>query len=156
MQSDALWYALKLYDGMHELLNGFCSLKVHCRHVLQSIPLFMLKNEIMIFSLVFYILGTWSHLRYIRGSVLAHFFIWLVIPTCISRLITLRYLGHFMYLWEFPASRINVLMIVGKALAARPKGREFKPFLDHCCFKPKMVKQIRKTLGTKKWEFWFF
>ena len=41
------------------------------------------------------ILGTWSHLRYIRGSVLAHLFIWLVIPTSISRLITLRYLGHF-------------------------------------------------------------
>jgi hypothetical protein len=42
------------------------------------------------------LLGTWSHLRYIWGSVLAHLFIWLVIPTWISRLITLRYLGHFM------------------------------------------------------------
>jgi hypothetical protein len=41
------------------------------------------------------ILGTWSHLRYVRGSVLAHLFIWRVIPTWISRLITLRYLGQF-------------------------------------------------------------
>jgi hypothetical protein len=40
------------------------------------------------------LLGTWSHLRYFRRSVLAHLFIWLVIPTWISRLITLRYLGH--------------------------------------------------------------
>jgi hypothetical protein len=40
------------------------------------------------------LLGTWSHPRYIRGSVLAHLFICLVIPTWISRLFTLRYLGH--------------------------------------------------------------
>jgi hypothetical protein len=45
------------------------------------------------------LLGTWSHLRYVHGSVLGHLFIWLVIPTCISRLITLRYLGHFIYRW---------------------------------------------------------
>jgi hypothetical protein len=29
------------------------------------------------------------------GSVLAHLFLWIVIPTCVSRLITLRYLSHF-------------------------------------------------------------
>jgi hypothetical protein len=34
------------------------------------------------------LLGTWSHLRYVRGSVLAHLFLWLVIPTCVSKLIT--------------------------------------------------------------------
>jgi hypothetical protein len=42
------------------------------------------------------LLGTWSHLRYIRGSVLDQLFLWLVIPTCFSRLITLWYLNHFM------------------------------------------------------------
>jgi hypothetical protein len=41
------------------------------------------------------LLCTWSHLQYVWGSVLAHLFIWLVIPTCIWRLITHRYLGHF-------------------------------------------------------------
>jgi hypothetical protein len=40
-------------------------------------------------------LGTWSYLRYIRGSVLAHWFLWFVILTCVSRLITLWYLSHF-------------------------------------------------------------
>jgi hypothetical protein len=43
------------------------------------------------------LLGTWSHLWYFRGSVLAHLFIWLVIPTWISRLINLRCLDHFMH-----------------------------------------------------------
>jgi hypothetical protein len=41
------------------------------------------------------LLGTWSHLRYIRGSVLTHLFLWFVILTCLSRLITLWYLSHF-------------------------------------------------------------
>jgi hypothetical protein len=44
------------------------------------------------------LLGTWSHLRYIRGSVLAHLFLWFVFPTCILRLITLWYLSHFINL----------------------------------------------------------
>jgi hypothetical protein len=35
-------------------------------------------------------------LRYVRGSMLAHFLIWLVIPTCVWRLITLWYLSHCM------------------------------------------------------------
>jgi hypothetical protein len=33
-------------------------------------------------------LGTWSHLRYVRGSISGHSFLGLVIPTCISRLIS--------------------------------------------------------------------
>jgi hypothetical protein len=37
------------------------------------------------------LLGTWSHLRQVWGSVLAHLFICLVIPTSVSKLITLRY-----------------------------------------------------------------
>jgi hypothetical protein len=37
-------------------------------------------------------LCTWSHLR---GSVLANLFLWLVIPTYVSKLITLWYLSHF-------------------------------------------------------------
>jgi hypothetical protein len=41
------------------------------------------------------LLGTWSHLRYIRRSMLVHLFIWRVIPTCVLRLITLWYLSHF-------------------------------------------------------------
>jgi hypothetical protein len=41
------------------------------------------------------LLGTWSHLWYIQRSVLAHLFLWFVIPTCILRLITLWYLSHF-------------------------------------------------------------
>jgi hypothetical protein len=44
------------------------------------------------------LLGTWSHLRYAdhtRASVLVHSFLWLVIPTCVSRLITVWYLSHF-------------------------------------------------------------
>jgi hypothetical protein len=46
------------------------------------------------------LLGTWSQLRYIQGSVLAHhLFLWLVIPTCVSRLITLWYLKHFSVFW---------------------------------------------------------
>jgi hypothetical protein len=44
--------------------------------------------------------GTWSHLRYIRGSELAHFFLWLVILACVSRLITLWYLSHFFFFLE--------------------------------------------------------
>jgi hypothetical protein len=35
------------------------------------------------------LLDTWSHLRYIWGFVLAHLFLWLVIPTYVLRLITL-------------------------------------------------------------------
>jgi hypothetical protein len=42
-------------------------------------------------------LGTWSHLRYIRGSVLAHLFLWHVLHTCFSTLITLWYLRHFIW-----------------------------------------------------------
>jgi hypothetical protein len=41
------------------------------------------------------LLGIWSHLRYIQGSVLAHLFLWLVISTCVLRLITLWYPSHF-------------------------------------------------------------
>jgi hypothetical protein len=41
------------------------------------------------------LLSTWSHFRYIWGSVSAHLFLWLVIPTCVLRLITLWYLSHF-------------------------------------------------------------
>jgi hypothetical protein len=43
------------------------------------------------------LLGTWSNLRYFWGSVLAHLFIWLEIPTWILRLITLRYFNYFIY-----------------------------------------------------------
>jgi hypothetical protein len=46
------------------------------------------------------LLGTWSHFRYIRGSVLAHLLLWLVTPSCVSRLITLWYLNHFVR-WFF-------------------------------------------------------
>jgi hypothetical protein len=41
------------------------------------------------------LLGTWSHIRYIRGSALAHLFFWLVFPTWILRLITRWYRSHF-------------------------------------------------------------
>jgi hypothetical protein len=41
------------------------------------------------------LLGTWIHLMYAQGSVLAHLFLWLVIPSCVPRLITLWYLSHF-------------------------------------------------------------
>jgi hypothetical protein len=41
------------------------------------------------------LLGTWSHLRYMQGSLLAHLFLWYVIPTCVLRLITLWYPSHF-------------------------------------------------------------
>jgi hypothetical protein len=44
-----------------------------------------------------FLIGTWSHLQYIWGSMLAHLFLWSVITTCVSSLITLWYLGHFMY-----------------------------------------------------------
>jgi hypothetical protein len=44
------------------------------------------------------LLGTWSHLRYIWGSVLALLFLWFVIPACVLRLITLWYLSHFIWL----------------------------------------------------------
>jgi hypothetical protein len=44
------------------------------------------------------LLGTWSHLRYIGGSVLTHLFLWFVFPTCILRRITLWYLSHFIHL----------------------------------------------------------
>jgi dimeric dUTPase (all-alpha-NTP-PPase superfamily) len=43
------------------------------------------------------LLGTWSHLRYIWGFVLAHLFLWFVFPTCILRLITLWCLSHFIF-----------------------------------------------------------
>jgi hypothetical protein len=42
------------------------------------------------------LLGTCTHFRYVRGSVLAHLFLCLLIPTCVSRLITLWYLGQFL------------------------------------------------------------
>jgi hypothetical protein len=45
------------------------------------------------------LLGTWSHLLYIRGYLLAHLFLWLVTPTCVSRLITLWYLSHVIQGW---------------------------------------------------------
>jgi hypothetical protein len=38
-------------------------------------------------------LSTWSHLRYIWLSALTHLFLWLVIHTSVSRLITLWYLA---------------------------------------------------------------
>jgi hypothetical protein len=41
------------------------------------------------------LLGTWSHLWYIRGSLFAHLFLWLVIIACDWRLITLWYSSHF-------------------------------------------------------------
>jgi hypothetical protein len=37
--------------------------------------------------------GSWSYLLCICGSMFAHVFLWLVIPTCISRLITVWYLS---------------------------------------------------------------
>jgi hypothetical protein len=61
------------------------------------------------------LLGTWSHLQYFRGSVLAHLFIWLVIPTWISRLIILRYLGHFIHkviLFGYPWSPIVMHKVI--------------------------------------------
>jgi hypothetical protein len=60
------------------------------------------------------LLGTWSNLRYVRGSVLAHLFIWLVFPTCVSRLITLWYLSHYTVLlitnytnWNIPRTHFH-------------------------------------------------
>jgi hypothetical protein len=44
------------------------------------------------------LLSTCSHLWYVQEFVLAHLFILPVIPTCISRLITFWYLGHFFYI----------------------------------------------------------
>jgi hypothetical protein len=32
------------------------------------------------------VLGTWSHLWYVRGSVLGHLFLWLIIPSYVPRL----------------------------------------------------------------------
>jgi hypothetical protein len=40
------------------------------------------------------LLGTLSHLPYIWRSMLAHLFLWLVIPTCVLRLITFWYPSH--------------------------------------------------------------
>jgi hypothetical protein len=44
------------------------------------------------------LLGTCPHLQYFWGSVLVHFFIWVVIPTWISGPITFWYLGNFILL----------------------------------------------------------
>jgi hypothetical protein len=52
------------------------------------------------------LLGTWSHLRNIRGSVLAHLFLWLVIPTCVSKLITLWYLSQCIWCWYITTDSI--------------------------------------------------
>jgi hypothetical protein len=41
------------------------------------------------------LLGTWSHLRQVQGSVLAHLSISCITPTCVSRLITRWYHSHF-------------------------------------------------------------
>jgi hypothetical protein len=53
------------------------------------------------------LIGTWSHLWYNRGYVLAHLFLWFVFPTCILRLITLWYLSHYIVNFSilYPTSR---------------------------------------------------
>jgi hypothetical protein len=51
------------------------------------------------------LLGTWSHHRYIRGSVYAHLFLWLVITACVSTLITLWCLNHFIHMETLPLQR---------------------------------------------------
>jgi hypothetical protein len=92
-------------------------------HIEPTLKLFKFCN--MLFWSIKYrcslLLGTRSHLRYIRGFVLAHLFLWLVIPTCLSRVITLWYLSHFIrqpwadQFWIFKASsglRLNVLCYV--------------------------------------------
>jgi hypothetical protein len=41
------------------------------------------------------LLVTWSRLRFVLTSLFSHLFLWLVISTCVSRLITVWYLAHF-------------------------------------------------------------
>jgi hypothetical protein len=43
------------------------------------------------------LLDTWHHLWYVRGSGLAHLFLWLVIRTCLSGLTSLWNLSHFIF-----------------------------------------------------------
>jgi hypothetical protein len=57
------------------------------------------------------LLGTWSYLWYFRGFVLAHLFIWLVIPTWISKLITLWYLGHFRVVLSNISKLYNTILL---------------------------------------------
>jgi hypothetical protein len=74
------------------------------------------------------LLHTWFHLRYIRGSVLAHLFLRFVIPTCVLRLITLWYLSHFieiawLIIYGF-TSRSRVFHLYGDVTIAK-----FRPML---------------------------
>jgi hypothetical protein len=57
-----------------------------------------------------FLLGNRSLLRYIRGFVLAHLFLWFVFPIFVLRLITLWYLSHFIK--------------AGIVLSLRPKTRQ--------------------------------
>jgi hypothetical protein len=47
-------------------------------------------------------LGSWPHLQYIKGIVFAHLFLLLVHPSCVSKLIAVWYLGHFIHHSCFP------------------------------------------------------
>jgi hypothetical protein len=88
-KNNSLSYFVNGLAALHELAEISMS-KLHRITCAVSVSLF---NDVDRECLL--LLGAWSHLRYIRGSLLAHLFLWLVIPTCFSRLITLWYLSHF-------------------------------------------------------------
>jgi hypothetical protein len=72
----------------------------------------------------------WSHLRYFGGSVLAHLFVWIVIPTCISRLTTLWYLGHFTY-WKGLYSMFKLCCLLSESIHNLPRLHIFKTPKQH-------------------------
>jgi hypothetical protein len=64
-----------------------------------------------------FLLGTWSHPRYIRRSMLVHLFLWLVIPACAVRLITLWYLSHVIKIWCGLARDLNEYFVFIRVFA---------------------------------------
>jgi hypothetical protein len=82
-----------ILKGLYEHAGRFFNLSYKWRNVFQANVLrFTFKKPNRGCLLL---LGTWSHHWYIQGSVLAHLFLWFVIPTCVLRLITFWYLCHF-------------------------------------------------------------
>jgi hypothetical protein len=73
------------------------------------------------------LLGTWSHLWYIRGSVLDHLFLWFVFPTCILKQITLWYPSHFISCFWHPRTLywcciFNIIAAISGELFVDAKG----------------------------------
>jgi hypothetical protein len=79
----------KFYGRYNDLIQNY---KLSFSHMMSDDSAFMeLGSRRMwpVYRGCLLLLGIWSHIRLVRGSVLAHLFIWLVTRTCVSRMITL-------------------------------------------------------------------